>query len=197
MWHAACDRHRLSKRTRYHERMRGSVFRADHPDHRDLAQTVEASREEPGRFNTSRVGAIYVSREPQTAVEELRRNHSHMKHPCALFVVSLSTEKVLDLCDERERSRWGLTLEDLTGDDVSRCQEVAESAVKHGVEAVIWPSATGNGRSLAVYAGQFGDGSHVEIVHAFELTPTVLSSVEAGASIAAIHPLLSNFPLLP
>lgn len=31
------------------------------------------SRVHPGRFNTTDLGAVYVSREPDTAIEELRR----------------------------------------------------------------------------------------------------------------------------
>lgn len=176
------------------ERIVGSVFRADHPDHTDLAETLDASRTEPGRFNTSRFGAIYVSREPQTAIDELRRNNGHMKDPCALFVVSLSAARIIDLSDERERGEWQIALDDLTSDDMTRCREVAEAATSSGVEAILWPSATGNGHSLAIFAERFAEGSHIAIVHKFELNPTVLASIEAGVSLAALHPMLSKFP---
>ena len=176
-------------------RVAGSVFRADHPDHTDLAETVEASRSEPGRFNTSRFGAIYVSREPDTALDELRKNNGQLEHPCALFVVKLSANRVVDLSNPRERERWQLTKDDLTSDDLSRCREVAEAAVHHGAEVIVWPSATGSGLSLAVFAERLGPESHVEVVRTFELGKTVLTSVAAGLSVVSIHPMLTTFNL--
>jgi len=176
------------------ERIAGSVFRADHPDHTDLSQTIAASREEPGRFNTSRFGAIYLSREPETAINELRRNNGHVEHPCALFVVSLSAEKILDLSDDDERTRWQLTHEDLVSDDLTRCREVAESAVREGIEVILWPSATGSGCSLAVFAEHLRQESRVEIVHSFEMTPSAIASIIAGAPVTALHPMVRSFP---
>lgn len=171
------------------------MFRADHPDHTDLANTIEASRDEPGRFNTSRFGAIYVSREPDTALDELRRNNGQLEHPCALFVVELSASKVVDLSDPRERERWQLTTKDLTSDDLSRCRDVAEAAVDQGAEVIAWPSATGSGLSLAVFAERLGPESRVEVVRSFELGKTVLTSVAAGVSVVSIHPMLTTFNL--
>jgi RES domain-containing protein len=177
-------------------RLSGVVFRADHPDHNDLERTVEASRQEPGRFNTSEFGAVYVSREAETAISELRRNKEGLDHPCALFVVSLSASTITDLSDPAERDRWKLSLEDLTSDDMSRCRQIAESAVREGIEAIIWPSATGSGRSLAVFAERLREGSHLEILHSFELSRTVMASVDAGVPISKLHPVLSTFPSL-
>jgi RES domain-containing protein len=172
----------------------GVVFRIDNSEHDDLARTVEASRKEPGRFNTSDFGAVYVSREPDTAIGEFRRNNEKLERACALFVISLSAATIIDLSNPDERQRWHLSLEDLTSDDLSRCRQAAESAIRAGVEAIIWPSAAGGGHSLAVFAGRLQAGSRVEILHAIELTDNVIASVEAGVPIARIHPLISTFP---
>ena len=118
-------------------RISGAVFRADHPAHTDLSRTSEASRAEPGRFNTSRFGAVYLSREPETALRE--------------------------------------------------------AAFDSGAEAIMWPSATGRGVSLAVFLDRLTSGSSLDVIHTFELTPTVLNSVEAGVPIVTIHPLLATF----
>ena len=174
-------------------RISGAVFRADHPAHTDLSRTSEASRAEPGRFNTSRFGAVYLSREPETALRELRRNNGSVEHPCALFVVGLCAERTIDLTTDKELERWGLRRDDLTSDDLSRSQKMAEAAFDSGAEAIMWPSATGRGVSLAVFLDRLTSGSSLDVIHTFELTPTVLNSVEAGVPIVTIHPLLSTF----
>ena len=177
-------------------RIAGAVFRADHPDHTDLSETTEASRKEPGRFNTSRFGAVYLSREPDTAIQERQRNEGRVDHPCALFVVSLSVANVVDLSTDEQLQRWGLTRADLTSDDLSRTQHVAERAYDQAVEAIVWPSATGHGSSLAVFLDRLAKESTLAVIHSFELSPTVLASVDAGVPITTIHPLLSTFDRL-
>lgn len=173
--------------------MAGAVFRADHPEHTDLAETATASRKEPGRFNTSRFGAVYLSLEPDTAIQERQRNEGRVEHPCALFVVSLSVANIVDLTNEGELARWGLTRADLTSDDLERTQQVAQSAFEQGVEAIIWPSATGQGSSLAVFFERLSGDSNLNVVRVFELSPPVLNSVDAGVSVTTVHPLLSTF----
>jgi len=175
-------------------RISGAVFRADHPDHTDLSETARASRNEPGRFNTSRFGAVYLSCEPDTAIKERRRNEGRVEHPCALFVVSLSVGNVVDFTLEEERRRWTLTTDDLTSDDLSRTQQVAEKAYERAVEAILWPSATGQGTSVAVLFARLVETSCLEVIHTFELTPSTLTAVDADTPIATIHPLLATFP---
>ena len=175
------------------QRLSGAVFRADHPDHTDLSETAKASRKEPGRFNTSRFGAVYVSLEPDTAIQERQRNEGRVQHPCALFVLSLSVARCIDLCEDVELERWGLSHADLTDDDLSCTQRVAEAAFDEGVEAILWPSATGRGSSLAVWYDRLGEGSRLDIVRSFELSPKVIDSVDAGVPIVTVHPLLSTF----
>jgi RES domain-containing protein len=173
-------------------RFTGSVYRADHPAHTDLARTTAKSREHPGRFNTSRLGAVYLSLEPETAVKESEQADESPQ--CALFVVKASLARVLDLTDPHVLARWRLTLDDLRDDDVSRCQEVAEEAADAGEEAIVWPSAVGEGRSLAVFADRLGHGSRLEIVHAFELSQAAVRSVVAGVRVSSLLPLLPAEP---
>ena len=54
-------------------RLVGLAFRATSPRYSDLHKTAAMSRVHPGRFNTTDVGAVYVSRAPDMAIEELRR----------------------------------------------------------------------------------------------------------------------------
>lgn len=127
------------------------------------------SRLYPGRFNTSNVGAVYVSREPETAIEELRRRAARDgislsdMHPRSIFVLELLLHEVLDLTVPGHLETWGLTASDLLNDDMVRCREVVDAAARRGVEAIRWASATGAGQSLAVYVDQLHPGSHIEI----------------------------------
>jgi len=159
----------------------------------DLAETAKASRNEPGRFNTSRFGAVYLSLEPDTAIRERQRNEGKGQHPCALFVVSLSVESVVDLSTDERLEQWGLTRADLTSDDLSCTQQMAEAAVATGVQAIVWPSATGQGSSLAVFYDRLTDGSDLDVIQSFELSTTVMNAADAGVPIATIHPLLSTY----
>jgi len=44
-----------------------------------------------------------------------------------------------------------------------------------------------------VFFDRLASDSRLDLLHTFELTPTVLNSVEAGVPIVTIHPLLSTF----
>jgi hypothetical protein len=50
------------------KRLVGLAFRATSPRYSDLHKTAAMSRLYPGRFNSADVGAVYVSREPETAM---------------------------------------------------------------------------------------------------------------------------------
>ncbi len=109
------------------------------------------SRTYPGRFNTPSVGAVYVSREPETALEELRRRAARDgvsltdMHPRSIFLIDLHVHELVDLTAPGQLDAWGLTSEDLVSDDMTRCQEAAGVAARLGAEGIRWASATGSG----------------------------------------------------
>jgi hypothetical protein len=160
------------------------------------------SRLYPGRFNSADVGAVYVSREPETAIEELRRRAARDgvsladMHPRSIFVIDLLLHEVIDLTAPGQLESWGLTRRDLLSDDMERCQEVADISARIGAEAIRWTSATGAGHSLAVFVDQLRPGSYAEIRKSFDLTREVLGGIAAGASVRTLIPALSDIPLL-
>jgi RES domain-containing protein len=180
----------------------GLTFRATSPRYADLHKTAAMSRLHPGRFNTADVGAVYVSREPETAIEELRRRAARDAvsladmHPRSIFEVDLLLHEVLDLRVPGQLESWGLTQGDLLSDETARCQEVASLAARLGAEAIRWTSATGAGQSLAVFVDQLRPGSHAEIVRSFDLTREMLGAIASGASATAFIPALRGVPLL-
>ena len=182
--------------------LRGCVFRATSPRYRDLRRTAEMSTWHRGRFNTATIGAVYVSREPATAVEELRRRAVRdgtslaAMHPRSLFVLDILLHAVVDLTQPDALSAWGLTVKDLMSDDFTRCQEVMTIAAQHGAEAIRWTSATGHGQSLALFVERLLSGSSLEIVEEFELSRTSLADLDRGISATTLFPELTNFPLL-
>lgn len=183
-------------------RLVGLAFRATSPRYSDLHKTAAMSCVHPGRFNTPEVGAVYVSREPETAIEELRRRAARDgvsladMHPRSIFVLDLLLHNVVDLTSPEQLEAWGLTAGDLASDDMERCQEVAGVAARLGAEAIRWASATGAGQSCAVFVGQLQPGSHAEILESFDLTREMLGAIATGASVATLIPDLSDMPLL-
>lgn len=180
----------------------GLVFRVTEPENKDLSQTAETSKQDPGRFNTGETGAVYVSREPHTAIEELRRqakkDNSSLagEYPQSILVINVSVSALTDLTIPETRQAWGLTIEDLTDEDDSCCQNVAADLIKSGTEAVRWISATGEGQSLAIYFEKLLPNSFAEIVDEIELEKDVLKKLESGANVVELIPKLRDFPLL-
>lgn len=183
-------------------RLVGLTFRITSPRYSDLQKTAEMSRLYPGRFNTAHVGAVYVSREPETAVEELRRRAARDgmsladMHPRSIFVIDLLLQRVVDLTAPGQFDAWGLSARDLANDDMQRCQEVADVAARLGAEAIRWSSATGAGQSLAVFVDQLRPESHIEFSRSIDLTRDMLGAAAGGASVTTLIPALRDLPLL-
>jgi RES domain-containing protein len=183
-------------------RLVGLTFRATSPRYSDLHKTAAMSRMYPGRFNTADVGAVYVSREPETAIEELRRRAARDgvslsdMHPRSIFVIDLLLHEAVDLMAPGQLETWGLTGGDLVSDGMERCQEVAGIAARLGAEAIRWTSAAGVGQSLAVFVDQLRPGSHAEIATSFDMTRDTLSAIATGKSVTTLIPALVDIPLL-
>ena len=183
----------------------GVVFRATSPRYRDLHRTAAITRQPYalGRFNTPEFGAVYVSREPDTACEELRRRlqrageNLEQVHPRSIFVLDIHLHQVADIRTVEDLAAWGLTPDDIRADEMTRCQEVAVVTVRLGYEAVRWRSATGTGESLALYVDRLRPGSRVQITDEFRLTREMLSALQRGTPVTALIPELSRPALLP
>lgn len=182
----------------------GLVFRATSPRYRDLHRTAAITRQPYalGRFNTPEFGAVYVSREPDTACEELRRRlgrageNLEQVHPRSIFVLEIHLHQIADIRTVEDLATWGLAPGDIRAHDMTRCQEMATVTVRLGYEAVRWRSATGTGESLALYVDQLRPGSRVQITNEFPLTRVMLGELQRGAPITALIPELSRYALL-
>lgn len=155
------------------------------------------SRSFPGRFNTPDVGAVYVSRQPETAVEEFRRRAARDgvsltdMHPRSLFVVDLLVLQAVDLTAPGQLNACGLRPEDLITEDMKRCQEVAAVAAGLGAEAIQWASATGQGESLAVFMQNLRPDSRAQVARTFDLTREMLFAIAHGEQLRDVMDLSS------
>jgi RES domain-containing protein len=77
---------------------------------------------------------------------------------------------VLDLTDPEIISAW-MSPDALVADDWSGCQAVARSAREMGFEAIRYPSVTGAGENLAIFADRLSPSSYVRIVNEERLRP--------------------------
>lgn len=179
------------------------VFRCTAPSYRDLGLTVEKSRQFPQRFNTEQFGAIYVSREPDTAAfETLRRMVRDARslekvHPRCIFALEVRLRSVIALTTAAAQRAWGLRKEDLKDDDMGRCREAATVAVGRGIEALRWPSATGQGESIALFWAHRQPGSHIDIVAQYDIEKSWLAPVASGTPVTTFLPRLKDYPLYP
>jgi RES domain-containing protein len=182
--------------------LRGIAFRACSPDNVDLAATAASSREDPGRFNTSSVGAVYVSREADTAMDELRRTTEREgksladAHPCAILAVELDLMAIVDLTTRDAMDAWDLNENDLSSEDMRRCQAVAQRIVRAGAEGVRWPSAAGSGQSLAIFVDQLQPRSRAVIARTFPLSWEMLREIERGALTSHLLQELNALPMI-
>jgi len=182
----------------------GIAFRVTAPGYRDFARTVAASCGYPQRFNTADVGAIYASREPDTAAREAFRRFARDRvaaeqvHPRSVFVLLIQLQAVLSLITETARAAWGITDDDLTAEPEMRaCQEAATIAAQSGAEAIRWPSATGAGESIGIFHDRLRPGSHVDIIDTLSIEREWLLDLAAGVPVTHFLPALSDFPPYP
>jgi RES domain-containing protein len=91
--------------------------------------------------------------------------------PRELAAIHLDLTRVLDLRTEGARRALGVTLSDITGDDLTIPQAIGEAAQHLGYEAIIAPSATGAGDVVAVFLTNRDPESSVEVIETSSYEP--------------------------
>lgn len=144
---------------------RSVAFRYFHPD--DVI-SGEGTRLYGGRFVPVGMRAVYASLEEHTALREVTARKSALgsrnqisvgEYPRMTYILSVATHRNLDL---------GLALPSELGNVVRRClfgpgysasQELAAIWIAEGIDSVVFPSATGGGRNVAIYLTNARSGS--------------------------------------
>lgn len=192
--------------------MIGQLFRFTSPRYRDFAETARQSKRYPQRFNNSGLGAVYLSREPDTAAAEALRRFARDARlaggtnretqfdqlaPRSIFVVRVRLRDVLALTTPAAVDAWGLSAASLSADDFTRCQEVATLAAQRGAEGVRWPSATGSGESVAIFSENVQAASQVILVEELPLNRAWFDAIADGTPVSHFLKALQGYSLYP
>lgn len=103
-------------------------------------------------------GVWYASSSQNAAWAELFRHHapggvSPLEVTRRIGGARVRRLRVLDLTNARVREILGISERELTGDDLTHCQQVAEYARNSGYDAILAPSAALDGqRTIAVFS---------------------------------------------
>jgi RES domain-containing protein len=111
---------------------------------------------------------LYTALSEHGACKELERlaNRQHISLedllPRTLCILRVRLGSVLDLASEANLSLVGLSLPDVTGEEMTACQQVGEAAHRLGFEGLLVPSATSAGRNLVVFPLNVAPNSHID-----------------------------------
>jgi len=146
---------------------RSVAFRYFHPD--DVIGG-EGTRLHGGRFVPVGVRAVYASLEEETALREVTYRKSVLggrsqinvgEYPRMTYVLSVATHRNLDLAATVLQSELANVVRLCLGPGYSASQELADIWISEGIDSVVFPSATGAGRNVAVYLANAAAGSVV------------------------------------
>jgi RES domain-containing protein len=144
---------------------RSVAFRYFHPD--DVI-SGEGTRLHGGRFVPVGVRAVYASLEEETALHEVTSRKSALggrsqisvgEYPRMTYVLSVATNRNLDLAATIPSELANVVRPCLRGTGYPVSQELAAIWISEGIGSVVFPSATGTGRNVAVYLANAGAGS--------------------------------------
>jgi hypothetical protein len=146
---------------------RSVAFRYFHPD--DVI-SGEGTRLHGGRFVPIGVRAVYASLEEETALREVTSRKTALggrhlisvgEYPRMTYVLSVATTRNLDLAATLPSELANVVRLCLRGLGYSVSQELAGIWISEGIDSVVFPSATGAGRNVAVYLATAAAGSVV------------------------------------
>ena len=146
---------------------RSVAFRYFHPD--DVI-SGEGTRLHGGRFVPIGVRAVYASLEEETALREVTSRKTALggrslitvgEYPRMTYDLSVATTRNLDLAATLPSELANVVRLCLRGPGYSVSQELAGIWISEGIDSVVFPSATGAGRNVAVYLATAAAGSVV------------------------------------
>lgn len=123
------------------------------------------ARQAGGRFNPPQsFPVLYLASSVETAAAELRRQAETVgvtlgdALPREVFQYRLTLTSVLDLTQPDVLRVLDVTAEEILADDRQVSRAIGEAALAGGFQAVLAPSATGQGTVLAVLIPNLGSG---------------------------------------
>lgn len=132
----------------------------------------DAARRSGGRWNPpASFPVVYTATDVATVDRELARSARraglsiHKMSPRRLATIAVRLTRVLDLTQREVLDALGSSTAALIDEDPTLSQRIGEAAHHLGYEAILAPSATGNGIVLAIFMDNRASTSVVELVH--------------------------------
>lgn len=148
----------------------GAAYRHMAPKYATKPLSGEGARYLGGRWNPRGIATLYLGTDRATAIAELvrlaRRGGRSPDDflPRTMIQYEVALGSVLDLRDPSVCEVLGMGAARLCADDLTACQAVGAAARLAGREAVIAPSAAGEGSVLAIYPDQLVSESAIRVV---------------------------------
>ena len=125
-----------------------------------------------GRFNRPGVEALYLSRAPQTALEEYKQGAS-ITPPATLAAYRITLDEVADLSAgfdpeiwEKEWEDWDCAWRQIARIDrkIPTSWKLADRVITAGLRGILFPSLQhAGGTNLVIFAANLGEGDTVEV----------------------------------
>ena len=143
---------------------RSVAFQYFHPD--DVI-SGEGTRLHGGRFVPVGVPAVYGSADEETALREITARQQALQgkevqfrdYPRLTYVLHVKTERNIDLSGNLLSELHALIAACSQPGKHAASQQVAELWIQEGIESLIFMSALGSGRNVAVYTANAALGS--------------------------------------
>jgi RES domain-containing protein len=128
--------------------------------HPDDVISGEGPRVYGGRFVPIGIPAVYASVEEDTAVREAATRQTSLhgqnktdfrEYPRLTYVLHIKTDRSLNLSSVLPAELQRLVVNCLGPDKHVESQQIAKLWIAEGIPSIIFPSATGVGRNIAVY----------------------------------------------
>ncbi len=138
---------------------RSVAFQYFHPD--DVV-SGEGTRAHGGRFAPVGIAAVYGSAEEDTALREAAARQTSLRgrsktefrdYPRLTYILEIKTERNLDLSTTLPAELHNVIEDCVQPHDHILSQNLAEIWIAEGIQSILFPSATGTGRNVAVYIG--------------------------------------------
>jgi RES domain-containing protein len=129
--------------------------------------STQGNRFYPGRFHLKgETGVLYSSLNERTALAEVRRHvdPASLSEGLVTGKIRVKLKKVLDFTQEEALTRLGMKRENLTSPDLTLPQAISHMARQLGIQGLIVPSATGEGKNLVIFEDNMAEGCALEVV---------------------------------
>ena len=144
----------------------GTVFRVVPDKLRRRVLSTEGNRYYSGRYHIAgETGILYTSLGEDVALRELARHAARatLQGGLATGRIKVRLQRVLDLTDEGNLRKLGVSREDLTSPNYALTQAISMHVRTVGFQGILVPSAAGDGKNLVVFENNLAEGCSFDV----------------------------------